>query len=225
VGACNKSMNKTKEEFLKEIEVILFDPRSQIDILVDIDKKCFGESEAYGKKDFWKLYYQGSESFYVIKHSEKIIAYISAYINEDKYTLAVNGVIASIAVLDEYRGKGLAPLLINKILAQYKKLKVFQTFLHVKISNTTAFKLYEKLGFSVVEVLPNYYHKEDGYLMAIIQSDDENKENKEITGIINKIEVISINNSKEKNKNIEGNNNNNDNDNDAPGSPISSEKK
>ena len=76
------------------------------------------------------LFEKGAETFFVVKYEGIIIAYIAAYI--DKYNV---GCIASLAVLSNYRGKGLATLLINKILQIFKENEVYETVLHVKEPN------------------------------------------------------------------------------------------
>jgi len=60
-------------------------------------------------------------------------------------------------------------MLINKVLDIFKSSEVVETVLHVKQSNTIAYNLYEKLGFAVIQTLPNYYGDEDGFLMAKFQ--------------------------------------------------------
>ena len=68
---------------------------------------------------------------------------------------ADEGYIQNLAVLPEYRKKGIAFSLLKKLLESSKNLKFIT--LEVRQSNTSAINLYKKLGFSTVGVRKNFY--------------------------------------------------------------------
>lgn len=73
------------------------------------------------------------------------------------YTFILGDVeIMRIAVDPAFRGNGYAEEILREIL----KENVENAFLEVRVSNTPAIKLYEKLGFGLIGERKNYY--EDG---------------------------------------------------------------
>lgn len=156
----NLIAKEEKKKFQSSCTLRLVDIEKELEDLIIIDCLCF-EDEAYDEESFLNLYHKAKNTFFVITYEEVIIAYIAGYVNKQRI-----GVIASIAVIEEYRGKGLATMMINKLLDIFRSFKIKQTILHVKVSNHDAFGLYVKLGFKVAQLLENYYNKEDGYLMV-----------------------------------------------------------
>jgi [ribosomal protein S18]-alanine N-acetyltransferase len=71
--------------------------------------------------------------------------------------------ILNLAVAPEFRRRGLATALLRQVCARHPG----DVFLEVRVSNTTARKLYQKLGFQEVGIRPNYYTSpwEDGIVM------------------------------------------------------------
>ena len=77
----------------------------------------------------------------------------------DDYTLL------NVVTLAPYRGKGLA----NKLLLEcFEKLWQKPCLLEVRISNTSARRLYEKLGFTEDGIRKNYYRTEFGREDAVL---------------------------------------------------------
>ena len=74
--------------------------------------------------------------------------------------------IMNVAVLPDYRRTGLGERLIHSLCAQLSQRGAQSVLLEVRVSNTPAIKLYEKLGFTVVGRRPNYYFhpKEDALI-------------------------------------------------------------
>jgi len=71
-------------------------------------------------------------------------------------------------VLPEARRLGIATVMMLRAM---KAMKVYygaaEVYLEVRVSNTPAISLYEKLGYRVVGRIPKYYSDgEDAYLMA-----------------------------------------------------------
>lgn len=78
------------------------------------------------------------------------------------------GHVVSVAVLQEYRGKGIGKALVEEAIKGIMYRKCDELYLEVRCSNIEAVKLYENLGFVIKQKLSAYYRDgEDAYLMAI----------------------------------------------------------
>ena len=73
----------------------------------------------------------------------------------------------NIAVDQRYRRQGIAQMLVEALVERLKKMDSRCLTLEVRISNTPAIALYEKLGFAQVGKRPNYYRnpKEDALIL------------------------------------------------------------
>ena len=117
------------------------------------------------------------EAFLIAEISGKLIGYIMCkteygFSNFKKLGFVKKGHVVSVAVIDEYRGKGIGSELVNESLKGVKMRQCGEMYLEVRCSNNDAVRLYEKLGFSINQRLKTYYRDgEDAYLMAINFSD------------------------------------------------------
>ena len=75
--------------------------------------------------------------------------------------------IMNVAVHPDYRRQGIAENLINTLVAELKNRGCHALLLEVRVSNTPAITLYEKLGFVQVGCRKNYYRnpKEDALIL------------------------------------------------------------
>ncbi len=123
---------------------------------------------------FWENHLVNwGKAFYVAETDEgKIVGYVMSRV---EYGLGFivggmvkKGHIISIAVLPEYRRKGIGSKLLAKALEALRdEYECKEVYLEVRVSNTPAIKMYEKHGFKIVERIPMYYvDGEDAYLMA-----------------------------------------------------------
>ena len=73
----------------------------------------------------------------------------------------------NIAVSAQYRRKGIAQELVERLVAQLREKDVYSLTLEVRASNEAAKALYSKLGFAPVGRRPNYYRnpKEDALIL------------------------------------------------------------
>ena len=73
----------------------------------------------------------------------------------------------NIAVSAQYRRKGIAQELVERLVAQLREKDVYSLTLEVRASNEPAKALYSKLGFAPVGRRPNYYRnpKEDALIL------------------------------------------------------------
>ena len=142
------------------IDDIKIEPMNEVHLkdLALLEKQCFSvpwsESalEAELKKD-------NSRFFVAITKNE-----VSGYIGANNVLGEVY--INNIAVFYNYRGFGIGEALLAHLINVSKEENCDLVTLEVRVSNTPARKLYEKLGFSEVGVRKNFYEKpnEDGII-------------------------------------------------------------
>ena len=75
--------------------------------------------------------------------------------------------IMNVAVAPEHRRKGVAEALLIALQNALREKNVYSLTLEVRVSNSAAKALYEKLGYVEVGRRPNYYHrpKEDALIL------------------------------------------------------------
>lgn len=137
--------------------------------IVEIENECF--------TDPWTLsmFRESAESelnyFYTARCNGRICGYILAGV------ISPEAEIMSIAVKGEFRKMGIAERLIRDFIASDMMKENEAIYLEVRVSNSAAIGLYEKIGFERLGIRKNYYRlpKEDALVMAYF-SDREGKE-------------------------------------------------
>ena len=93
---------------------------------------------------------------------DRIVGYLIAWV-----IAPVESQVGSIAVLPEYRRRGLARQLMEILLAACRETGTRDTYLEVRVSNEPAIALYKSLGFANDGIRKKYYQDgEDAYTMA-----------------------------------------------------------
>jgi ribosomal-protein-alanine N-acetyltransferase len=88
--------------------------------------------------------------------------------NFKKLGFVKKGHVVSVAVLEQHRGKGIGTMLVNESLKGVKMRQCGEMYLEVRCSNNDAVKLYERLGFVILQRPKSYYRDgEDAFLMSI----------------------------------------------------------
>ncbi len=129
--------------------------------------------EHYSDYFYESLLAELPEAFLVAEIEKKLVGYIMCKIeygfsNFKKLGFVKKGHVVSVAVLPEYRKKGIGNALVEEAIAGVKLKKSDELYLEVRCSNNDAIRLYEKLGFIIKQRLKAYYRDgEDAYLMAI----------------------------------------------------------
>ena len=95
-------------------------------------------------------------TYLVAKIENKIIGYIGMWFVMDECH------ITNIAVLSEYRNRGIATKLINEMLNLCKEHGTTYIMLEVRESNIPAQKLYSKFNFTEEVVRKDYYKNPNG---------------------------------------------------------------
>lgn len=134
-----------------------------LDEVLRLNFRCFKDGENYTKHTFSYLLTQPNALCYKIVTAEKRIAgFLCVLVGNDG-----TGHITTIGVAPEHRRRGLAERLLNHLDHMLRERSIDSAVLEVRVSNTTAQRLYSSCGFSVVQRLSHYYTDgEDGYLMV-----------------------------------------------------------
>ena len=113
------------------------------------------------------------KAFLVAEVDGDIAGYIMCRVEQgfsklNRLSITKLGHVISIAVLPEYRRRGIAKALLTQAMKALKEeYRCGEIYLEVRVSNTAAISLYQKLGFRIVKVSKRYYvDGEDAYIMA-----------------------------------------------------------
>lgn len=147
-----------KDGFFGDISVIPIEQR-HIKEIARLEEICF--SEPWSEEGILEAYRLGTK-FFAAEADKKLIGYIGikAVIDE--------GYITNIAVFPEFRRRGVAKALLNKVFEFAKEKGLSFVSLEVRPSNTEAVSLYEKTGFREEGRRKNFYRLplEDALIMT-----------------------------------------------------------
>ncbi len=138
--------------------------------VIEINMKSLPE---HYPRYFWEQHLEEwGRVFLVAETRDGVIGYMMNRIENDegffKGDFVLRGHVVSIAVLRDYRRRGIGMALMLE--GMYRMRKIYgaqEVVLEVRISNEPAINLYRFLGFKVVRILRRYYMDgEDAYLMA-----------------------------------------------------------
>ncbi len=136
---------------------------SEADTLTEIHKKCFPRywnRQAF--TDFFAV--KGTFAFLIEKENEQVAMMV--------YRVSFEQVdILTLAVLPAWRKRGIAKILVEKMLENCQALGAKKIFLEVEVGNDPAIKLYENSGFKHIGRRKLYYQQLDGSLTdALVMS-------------------------------------------------------
>lgn len=144
--------------------------RDDIGAVIDINMRTLPEH--YSEYFYHEILAEFPETFLVAELEGKVVGYIMCRVEYGfsqlrRLGLARKGHIVSVAVLDEHRRKGVGSKLIQLAQDEMKRKSAGESYLEVRVSNDSAVKLYEQLGYSVTGRLEAYYRDgEPAYVMA-----------------------------------------------------------
>jgi len=133
-----------------------------IDQVVKIEEKSF--TTPWSLEAFQNELTNNQFSTYIVmEEGENIIGYCGTWIVIDEAH------VTNIALLPDYRGKGLGELLLRNVMDVLRKLGATSMTLEVRVSNHIAQSLYQKLGFKPGGIRKNYYsdNNEDALVMWV----------------------------------------------------------
>ena len=114
-----------------------------IEQIFNLEKEIFKNSAF--SKSYLNTLIKGDNSFiYIYLIDDKVCGYLIILDSIDVYE------ILAIATVEEYRNKGIAQELLDKI-------KTKDIFLEVRESNQTAINFYKKNNFKEIRIRKNYY--------------------------------------------------------------------
>lgn len=145
------------------IDIVVAD-RSMADRLAEMSMRCFSQpwSAASFEGDF-------------DKHSVLLLATCDDCdagfaVMEQSFG---EGYISNVAVMDDYRRRGIGRCLAQRLLDEAKRLGLERILLDVRVSNSAAIALYRSCGFEILATRRDFYDKprEDGYTMQLLLGD------------------------------------------------------
>lgn len=133
--------------------------KDDLDRVSQIEKECF--STPWSRDSFEDMIDNEAALYMVAEDNGYIVANCGVII------AAGEGDICNVAVDPSYRKRGIAKLLLTRVMEEAsKEMAVLSFTLEVRRSNTAAISLYEKLGFVNEGIRPGFYTspKEDAVI-------------------------------------------------------------
>lgn len=130
---------------------------SDIDRLCELETECF--SSPWTASGFEEFFSNGCSRVLVAELSGEVCGYVGMNL------ILGEGEITNIAVSGKYRRRGVAAALLDGLM---KTDGLERLMLDVRVSNTAARALYEKMGFTDDGIRKGFYSKprEDAVLMS-----------------------------------------------------------
>lgn len=126
----------------------LMDPEDA-DAVEVVEKACF--AIPWSRESFWKAAGDSNTCYLLVLDGERVIGYAGCWISFEE------GQITNVAVLPEYRGKGVGTKLMGEIIRLLLARGLTALTLEVRPSNTPARALYARYGFREAGVRKGYY--------------------------------------------------------------------
>ena len=140
------------------IEYVKMD-ESHVPVVARLEALCF--SEPWSESSLASELRNPLSLWLVATENGKVVGYVGSQ------TVLGEADMMNLAVAPEFRRRGVAEHLVNKLIDHLHKSEVTCLTLEVRVSNAPAISLYVKLGFVNVGRRPNYYHnpKEDALIL------------------------------------------------------------
>ncbi len=118
--------------------------------------------EHYSDYFYYEILAEFPETFLVAEMDGSLIGYVMCRVEYGfshlkRLGLARKGHVVSIAVKEEHRGRGVGTLLMRASQEAMAQKTATESYLEVRVTNTEAIALYQKLGYSVSSRLEAYY--------------------------------------------------------------------
>ena len=127
--------------------------------IAELERICF--SDPWSAQSIATELDNSLSCWLVAADGEKVVGYVGSQ------TVLDGSDMMNIAVALDFRRKGLAEALVNALIDCLRQRKSRCLILEVRVSNTPAITLYEKLGFVEIGRRKNYYRnpKEDALIL------------------------------------------------------------
>ena len=136
---------------MEEIKIVKVSEQD-ISELVKIEKQCF--SVPWSENSFKTAFEDSYSQFFVAKTqlTDCTVGFSGMYI-----AAKAEGYVYNIAVIPEYRKRGIGTELMRSLLEYSDKNKLEYLSLEVRESNSAAISVYKNLGFKKIGVRKNFY--------------------------------------------------------------------
>lgn len=133
--------------------------KADISQLAELEKLCF--SDPWSESAF-EYELRNPLSLWLVAADEQVVA---GYVGSQ--TVMGEADMMNIAVAPSYRRQKIAEKLVLSLIEKLNEKDAKSLTLEVRVSNTPAISLYEKLGFIQVGRRPGYYRnpREDAYIL------------------------------------------------------------
>lgn len=124
-----------------------------------LERECF--CDPWSEKALIDSLGQETSLFLVCEEKGKVLGYVGCY------AVCSEAAVTNVAVFPEYRRQGVAEALIKELIIRAEKKGCETVCLEVRVSNSPAISLYEKLGFENAGVRRGFYTnpREDAYVL------------------------------------------------------------
>jgi ribosomal-protein-alanine N-acetyltransferase len=135
-----------------------------------INQVCLPEN--YTDFFFIDLARRFPETFIVAEEDREVVGYIMCRIEAGLSNFGLGGLtkkghVVSVAVMPEYRRRGIGEALVTKAIEGMRMYGAKQCYLEVRVTNEEAVGLYKKLGLEVTRTIRGYYADgEAAYVMS-----------------------------------------------------------
>jgi ribosomal-protein-alanine N-acetyltransferase len=129
--------------------------------LTEIHEKCF--PRYWNREAFTDFFSVKGTCAFLVEENDNPVAMMVYRISFEQAD------IMTIAVLPQWRRRGIAEKMLSEMLAKCRNTGVKKIFLEVEDGNISAFNLYEKCGFKQIGRRKLYYQQLDGsYTDALV---------------------------------------------------------
>ena len=128
-----------------------------LDALAAIDARCFPPGIAYPREEIEFLLLNPTVITLVAEHCGVIVGLAALERRRRTRQVARYGELVTIEVTPEYRGQSIGITLYRTLETHLRDWGGSRLHLHVSVENTTAVAFYQRLGFRIVDRVPQYY--------------------------------------------------------------------
>jgi len=126
-----------------------------LDALVDLENRCFGQCEAFSRRQLRYLLRSPHASVHVIRRDDRIVA--EALLLRRRGRNGTTARLYSLAVDSDFRGQGFGRQMLAQCLDVLRAQGIGTVVLEVAAENAPAIGLYASAGFVKTKLLHDYY--------------------------------------------------------------------
>lgn len=135
---------------------------SDVDAIMDLQRISYGNLQWARTSITRDIAYNATTLYFIVRNIQgEAIAFIGSWMTAEEVH------ISNLCVHPDYQGNGLASFLINELALSAANMARSIYTLEVRVSNVRAIKLYQRLGFHIIQQKIGYYldNQEDAYVM------------------------------------------------------------